>query len=209
MEPMAGSTDSERRALGDAQPESTLLPAAGPMRCAADPSIETYLRCGRCEKSICPRCLIQTPVGARCRDCAQLRKLPMFDVRPLDYLRAVGGGLAAGIGGGFALILLRELIPGSGMFFRGIFYVAILAAFGYGVGTAVAWSTRRKQGTWLGIVAAFAVPIGIGVGHAIFYIVNGANPTIAIVAGFIPLIGSAWSLLGLLVAMAIAFSRAR
>jgi hypothetical protein len=209
MEPVTGSTDAERRAPAEAQPESTLLPAAGPMRCAADPSVETYLRCGRCEKPICPRCLIQTPVGARCRDCAQLRKLPMFDVRPLDYLRAIGGGLAGGASGGFALILFRELIPGAGMFFRGIFYVAILAAVGYGVGTAVAGSTRRKQGTWLGVIAAFAVPLGLVLGQAIFFVINGANPVVALVAGFVPLLGSAWNLLALLVAMAVAFSRAR
>lgn len=214
MEPVTGSPEVARRAPPDGEPESAPSEApprepVGPMRCAADPSVETYLRCGRCEKPICPRCLIQTPVGARCRDCAQLKKPPMFQVGPIDYLRALGGGLAAGIGGGFALVLLRELVPGSGMFFRGIFYVAILAAFGYGVGTAVARSTRRKQGTGLGILAAFVVPVGVGLGYAIFYIVNGANPTLAILAGFIPLFGSAWNLLALLLAMGIAFSRAR
>jgi len=214
MEQVTGSSDAPRRAPPDGPVEYARLEdaprqPAGPMRCAADPSVETYLRCGRCEKPICPRCLIQTPVGARCRDCAQLRKLPMFQVGPIDYLRAIGGGLAAAIGGGFALVLLREMVPGSGLFFRGIFYVAILAAFGYGVGTAVARSTRRKQGTWLGIVAAFAVLLGLGLGYAVFYVVNGANPTIAILAGFIPLFGSAWNLLALLVAMGIAFSRAR
>jgi hypothetical protein len=204
MEPMAGSTDSERRAPGDAQPESTLLPAAGPMRCAADPSIETYLRCGRCEKPICPRCLIQTPVGARCRDCAQLRKLPMFDVRPLDYLRAVGGGLAASVGGGLALTFIQMLVPVFGML-----NLVFLAALGYGVGTAVALSTRRKQGPTLGVLAAFAVPIGLALARAALLTVNGADPLVALSVGFASLIGSAWSLLGLLVAMAIAFSRAR
>jgi hypothetical protein len=204
MEPMAGSTDSERRAPGDAQPESTLLPAAGPMRCAADPSIETYLRCGRCEKPICPRCLIQTPVGARCRDCAQLRKLPMFDVRPLDYLRAVGGGLAASVGGGLALTFIQMLVPVFGML-----NLVFLAALGYGVGTAVALSTRRKQGTALGVLAAFAVPIGLALARGALLMVNGADPLVALSVGFASLIGSAWSLLGLVVAMAIAFSRAR
>ena len=47
------------------------------LHCAAHPQVETYLRCGRCETPICPRCLIQTPVGSRCRDCAQIRKLPI------------------------------------------------------------------------------------------------------------------------------------
>jgi hypothetical protein len=204
MEPLAGSTDSERRAPGDSQPESTLLPATGPMRCAADPSVETYLRCGRCEKPICSRCLIQTPVGARCRDCAQLRKLPMFDVRPLDYLRAVGGGLAASVGGGLALTFIQMLVPVFGML-----NLVFLAALGYGVGTAVALSTRRKQGTALGVLAAFAVPIGLALARGALLMVNGADPLVALSVGFASLIGSAWSLLGLVVAMAIAFSRAR
>lgn len=204
MDPLGGSTDTERRALDDAQTDSVPREAVGPMRCATDPSVETYLRCGRCEKAICPRCLIQTPVGARCRDCAQLRKLPMFDVRPLDYLRAIGGGLAAGIGGGLVLTFLQLLVPVFGML-----SLVFLAALGYGVGTAVALSTQRKQGTALGVLAAFAVPIGLAVARGALLMVNGAAPLGAISVGFATLFGSAWSLLGLLVAMAIAFSRAR
>ena len=48
---------------------------AGPreidFKCARHPSVETTLRCGRCETPICPRCLVHTPVGARCPDCGQ------------------------------------------------------------------------------------------------------------------------------------------
>ena len=179
------------------------------MQCAAHPSVETELACSRCEKPICPRCLIQTPVGARCRDCAQLRKLPMFQVGAIDYLRALGGGLGAGIGSGLALILLRELVPSVGIFYRGMFYVALLAAVGYVVGTAVAKSTRRKQGIWLGVIAALAVPIGISFGLAIFLIISGADPVRAVLFGFASLMISGWGLLGLLIAMFIAFSRAR
>jgi hypothetical protein len=209
MEPIPRSVDTQTSRPLESPLEDLPRQPVGPMRCAADSSVETYLRCGRCEKPICPRCLIQTPVGSRCRDCAQLRKLPMFDVRPIDYLRALGGGLAASIGCGFLLILIRELVPGARLFFRGIFYVAILAAIGYAVGTAVANSTRRKQGPWLGILAALVIPIGVALGHAIFYILNGANPTLALLAGFVPLFGSVWNLLALLFAMGIAFSRAR
>ena len=95
MESRTDSPDAERRVPDDAETESTLVPAAGPMRCAPIRASRRTCAKGRCEKPICPRCLIQTLVGARCRDCAQLRKLPMFDVRPLDYPRAIGGGLAA------------------------------------------------------------------------------------------------------------------
>jgi hypothetical protein len=216
MEPLTGSPGAARRAPIDAHPDAERTDPAdaqleavprqptGPMRCVADPSVETYLRCGRCEKPICPRCLIQTPVGARCRDCAQLRKLPMFQVGPIDYLRGAAGGLAAGVGGGLALTFIQRLVP-----LFGFLSIMFLAALGYAVGTAVAKSTRRKQGTWLGIIAAFAVPIGMGVGQGLFFIINGNDPTQSLVVGFALLFRSVWGMLGLLVAMAIAFSRAR
>ena len=35
------------------------------MACATHPEVETGLSCGRCETLICPRCLVQTPVGTR------------------------------------------------------------------------------------------------------------------------------------------------
>jgi hypothetical protein len=128
----------------------------------------------------------------------------MFQIGPIHYLRAIGGGFGAGVGGGIALRLLQELVPIFGML-----SLMFLAALGYGVGTAVAVATGRKQGTALGVIAALMVPLGVALARALLFIVNGANPTLAIVAGFALLFGSTWNLLGLLVAMAIAFSRAR
>src|SRR5215211_7150639 len=122
MEPLTGSPQAQPAEPADVPPEDAPRQPVGAMRCAADPSVETYLRCGRCEKPICPRCLIQTPVGSRCRDCAQLRKLPMFQVGAIDYLRGVGGGLAAGIGGGLALVFLQRLVP-----FVGFLSIMLLA----------------------------------------------------------------------------------
>ena len=205
MEPVTGATAPEHRAPPEPVPGAPARQPVGPWRCAADPSVETYLRCGRCETPICPRCLIQTPVGSRCRDCAQLRKLPMFQVGAIDYLRAVGGGLAAGIAGGLIVIFLQGQFRVFGML-----GVMLLAALGYGVGTAVAKSTRRKQGTGLGIIAALEVPIGLALGRAVIFALGGVDPALAMLAGFASLLGgSLWNLLGLLLAMGIAFSRAR
>ena len=41
----------------------------------------TDLQCSKtgCENYICPSCLEQTPVGARCPDCAQMKKNPLYD----------------------------------------------------------------------------------------------------------------------------------
>ena len=71
------------------------------MKCALHPDVETNLRCGKCEKPICPRCMVQTPVGARCKECARLYKLPTYTVSKKYYLRAaftaVGMAVACGV----------------------------------------------------------------------------------------------------------------
>jgi hypothetical protein len=125
------------------------------MRCATHPNVETELACGRCGKPICPRCLVYTPVGTRCRDCAQVRRLPTYQV-PIPYiLRGIGAAGAAGaaIGGLWALLLTR----GTGTYG---FYVLFLAlGIGFAVGEAVSWATNRKRGPALQGVAAAGVVI--------------------------------------------------
>jgi hypothetical protein len=116
--------------------------------CAADPKVETALRCGRCDTPICPRCLIMTPVGARCRSCAQMRKSPIFVVSPVYYLRAIGAGLAVAAIGTYAL----AFIP----FFQ--FFGLLL--LGVAVGEAVTRAANRKRGTGLAVVAVVTLIVG-------------------------------------------------
>lgn len=177
---------------------------AAPLRCASHPSVETYLRCGRCDRPICPRCLIQTPVGARCRECARLRRLPMFEVGPLDYLKGIGAGLAASYGAGLVLTLALAAVP-----YLGIVGLLLLLGLGYIVGEAVSRATRLKRGTGLGIVAALAVPVGLILGRATLLTLAGAPLQAALVGGVVSLAGSLWAFFGLLVAAAIAYTRVR
>src|SRR5215210_2428458 len=97
------------------------------LRCATHPRVETYLRCGRCETPICPKCLIQTPVGTRCRACARLRRLPMYDLSPRFLLRGSLAGLAAASVGG--VLVLFAL---SAFRFFGLFGMLVFGAL-YGV----------------------------------------------------------------------------
>lgn len=116
-----------------------------PMRCAEHPNVETRLSCSRCGKPICPRCLVQTPVGARCRQCAGLRRIPTYEVRPVHYLRAsfVGAGLAIGVGA--AWYLIGTFIPFVGLF--------LALGAGYVIGEALALSVNRKRSTGLQVIA--------------------------------------------------------
>ena len=123
------------------------------MRCATHPDVETNLRCGKCGKLICPKCQVQTPVGARCPDCAKLYKLPTFRVSAKHYFIAVGVGLGMAVACGVAWRVIEWAIP----FFS--LNLLLAPAAGYAIGEVVSLSVNRKRGTWLAIVAGIAVVI--------------------------------------------------
>ena len=123
------------------------------MKCATHPEIETNLKCGKCGKPICPKCMVQTPVGARCPDCARLYKLPTYRVSAKHYLRAVGTALGMAIVCGVVWGLIGSFVPF-------IFLNLLLAAgAGYAIGEVVSLSVNRKRGTGLATIAGIAVAI--------------------------------------------------
>ena len=126
--------------------------AEGATYCARHPNVETYLRCGRCDTPICPRCLIQTPVGARCRECANVTRLPTFNVTPVFFARGLGAAMAAGavVGGIWAGL--------KGPFGFGFLFAILLGlAAGWAVSEAVSLATNRKRGLALQACAVAGV----------------------------------------------------
>lgn len=127
------------------------------MQCATHPSVETELACSRCGKPICPRCLVVTPVGARCRECARMRRLPTYQLGAAFLLRALGASLAVGAAGG---TLWGLLLPSRIGAFIGLF---LGLGLGYAVGESISWATNRKRGPSLqgiavaGVLLAYAV----------------------------------------------------
>lgn len=113
---------------------------ASVVMCPKDAGVETALRCSRCETPICPKCLVQTPVGARCKECARIVKSPIYVLKGqqlvFGIVAALGGGLAVGFV--WALVLWQ-------------FQNGFLAFF---LGFGLAWiftkmldfATRRKRG---------------------------------------------------------------
>ncbi len=80
-------------------------------RCKRHPEIETNLSCGKCGDPICPKCMVQTPVGARCPSCARLSRVPTYRVSGIYYLRAIGAGLGLAVVCGLLWGFLRAFIP--------------------------------------------------------------------------------------------------
>ncbi|MDP6496138.1 MAG: hypothetical protein QGI09_12230, partial [Dehalococcoidia bacterium] len=120
--------------------------------CPRHPQVETRLSCGKCDTFICPQCLVHTPVGARCPDCAQLRRLPIYDIGPTTYLRAVAAGtVLAGASGSLWGLLFFQLLH--------IPFLPWIATIGVGyvVGEGISVAVNRKRGRNLQIIAGACV----------------------------------------------------
>ena len=130
--------------------------------CVNHPDRETLLRCNKCGKPICPECAIRHPVGLRCRECAQLRRIPTYDLSPRHYTLALAAGLPSAIvgvilGNIFSRFLYIPLIGG------------LVIAFAVGLLTAEAISraTGHKRGVGLQVVAAICVVFGYFIGNTL------------------------------------------
>lgn len=151
--------DAKRRAEYDARRNggpvlAAPAPAAGApppgtvVTCPRDPGVETALRCSRCGTPICPRCLVQTPVGARCRDCARIAKNPIYNLTAGGMARAAAASLIGGVVMG--LIWGLVLLP----FTFGFFAIFVGAGLGYAFTRMLEFATGRKRGP---AVVSFAI----------------------------------------------------
>lgn len=120
------------------------------MKCAAHPGVETSLRCSKCDRPICPRCLVATPVGARCPQCARLSRLPTYQVPTRFILRAVAASLGTAAVCGILWGVLGSMVN--------FVYLNLLlgAGAGYAIGEATSLSANRKRGGRLALVAGVA-----------------------------------------------------
>ncbi len=74
--------------------------------CAFHPGVETNVRCVECERPICPKDYVTTPVGYKCRECARPLPSARRAVKPVQLLRA---GIAAAVVGIGAPLLVAAL----------------------------------------------------------------------------------------------------
>lgn len=124
------------------------------MYCANHPSVETTLRCNRCEKPICAKCAIQTPTGYRCKECVRGQQKVFETARWLDYPLTFG-----------VVTILAYL--GSMIAFRLGFFIIILAPIAGGAIAEIArLITRHRRSRRLYILAAIAavagcIPLGL------------------------------------------------
>jgi hypothetical protein len=118
----------------------------GALYCTNHPERETVLRCSKCSQPICPQCGVRTPVGVRCRECADVQRLPTFQVSSLIALRGFGAGLA--------VAMVASLVVGA--LLRG-FSLWLSPVAGLAVGEGISLATNRRRGRALQVIAVVAV----------------------------------------------------
>jgi hypothetical protein len=149
-------------------------------QCKRHPSVETYLYCNKCGDPICPRCLVQTPVGARCPKCANLKRVPTYQLSGKYYLRATGVAVGLAIGMGLLWGLIR-FVP-----FVGFFNFIIGGLVGYGVGEGISLAANRKAGTILAVIGGITVVAAYCISAFTFFALR-LNPfdIIAVIIGVV------------------------
>lgn len=159
--------------------------------CARHPQVETTLACSRCGTLICPRCLVQTPVGTRCRECAGVTRLPTVTLSPMFMVRGLGAGLAGGAAAGAAWGFIAR---GSNFF--GLFVFMLALGVGWAISESISVATNRKRSP---ILQGFAV-----IGAITAYLVHNA-----VIGGAILPSGDVWGYLAAGIAAVFASSRLR
>lgn len=98
--------------------------------CEVHPTRETALRCNKCDRYMCAECVVQTPVGYRCKQCTRQHEDAFFKGNTNNDLRAFG-----------ATLILSALVTGiiSAIGF-GLFIAIIL---GFPIGGAISEASIR------------------------------------------------------------------
>ncbi len=123
--------------------------------------------------------------GTRCPDCANLKRLPTYEVSPRQYLIAVGIGMGVAIAAGFVWALIWNAI-------HFLFLSLLIAAgIGYAIGEVISLATNRKRGPGLQAIAGISVVVSF----AVYYL-------------FIPWF-SFYTIIGLALGIVIAIARLR
>ena len=113
--------------------------------CAQHPGQATTLRCNRCEKLICAKCALRTPVGYRCAECVRGQQSVFETVLGRDYVVvAVVTLFASGLAGA---LLVR----------MGWFVIFLAPMAGGVIAELIRRAVRRRRGRYLASTAVGAM----------------------------------------------------
>ncbi len=144
--------------------------------CVNHPDTETLLRCNRCGRPVCTRCVQLTDVGYRCKDCINTQQKVYFNAETLDYPIAFGVGF---IVCAIAAPILGILLANFGFFGWIIAIFAGSAAGGF-LAEIVRRAVGRRRGRYLWAVAFAGILLGVLIGSLAVLFTRGYFPLFSI-----------------------------
>jgi hypothetical protein len=133
--------------------------------CANHPDRETMLRCNKCDKPICFKCAVRTPVGYRCRECVRGQQAVYYTGTHSDLVIA---GIVAIVLGGIFGALAYAFLGLIGLF---SFIVAFFAgpAAGGAVAEVIRRAVNKRRARGMKWTAAALFIVGVFVGGLVLY----------------------------------------
>jgi hypothetical protein len=116
--------------------------------CENHPTVESTLRCNRCEKPICAKCAVLTETGYRCKECVRTQQKKFDTATTIDYLLAIGIAVILAFIG--SLIVSRI----------GFFTIFLAPVAGMIIAEAVRRAIQRRRSKRLFKATAFATAFG-------------------------------------------------
>ncbi|HMN28815.1 MAG TPA: hypothetical protein PKE45_11750 [Caldilineaceae bacterium] len=157
--------------------ESTLSPKTqtddqlAVMYCANHPDVETLLRCNKCNKPICMKCAVQTPVGYRCKECVREQQNVYFNNEAWDYPIAFVVSFLVTLA---ATPLLSYLLRLTGLFFGSLIALFIGASAGGILAQIIRWAVGRRRGRYLRHFALGGILLGVLLGATFPLLLGGS-----------------------------------
>jgi hypothetical protein len=121
---------------------------SNPQYCYKHPSVETGLRCNRCERPICSLCAIHTETGYRCKECIRGQQKVFDTATWYDFPVAIG------------LAILLSVIGSILVTFLGFFIVFLAPFAGMAISEVVRIVIHHRRNRTLFKLVAVAVFLG-------------------------------------------------
>ncbi|MDQ3248052.1 MAG: hypothetical protein M3Q45_02475 [Chloroflexota bacterium] len=144
--------------------------------CANHPTVETLLRCNKCDKPICIKCAIRTAVGYRCKECIRAQQTIYYNAESWDNPIAFG----------VALLVALLATPVVGLLLRvtGFFGIILALIIGSSAGGLLAqiirWAVGRRRGRYLPYFALTGIVLGVVGGSLVALVVAGIFPLFSV-----------------------------
>ena len=130
------------------------------LACHWHPAVSTRLWCSQCRRAICTDCMVQVPVGIRCRECGRAQPLPTYDVRPTNYILGFATALGIMIAAPILWYVVDLAIDGIAFWLGIVMPVAI----GYVAGRLISRAVNLKRSSILMLVAGGTVVVSVLIG---------------------------------------------